>query len=96
MSQEAQRRQRRPAPLISSSLQSSCSSNSRSKSCHQALLDLFRRQGDIIQLRRDGKSFQENGDEVVDMRADTKVVKAQLAIQIGVAASAGTKSAVPS
>ena len=93
--EETQRRWRQPAPLkCSISFQSS--SNSRSNSHQRALLDLFKQRGDIIQLRRDGKSLQEIGDEVGDMRADTKVVKAQLAIQISVAASAGTKSAVPS
>jgi hypothetical protein len=93
--QKTQRRRHKPARLECwISFQSS--SNSRSNSRRQALLDIFKQQGDIIPLCRDGKSLQEIGDEAGEMHADTKVVKAQLAAQISVAASAGIKSAVPS
>ena len=85
---EIQRRWWQTAPL-----QSSISFPGSSH--QQALLDLFKEQRDIIQLHRDGKSIQ-GIDEGGDMRADAAVAKAQLAIQISVAAWAIIKSALPS
>jgi hypothetical protein len=92
---QTQTRRRQPATLkCSISFQSS--SNSRSDSHQQALLDLVRQKDDIIQLRRDGNSLQEICDEVGDLRAHTRLVKARLATQVSGADSAGIKSAVPS
>jgi hypothetical protein len=87
MTQKTEKRRRQPAlPKCSHSPTQGCISNSSSESRDQAYLAFFRDHGEIIRLRRDGKSLEiaTGNSRIGVFRAFQKVPSNKLKLQLGI------------
>jgi hypothetical protein len=90
MSQKSEKRRLPPAlPKCSSSSQKKILSHNPEQPREQAQLAFFKKYGDLIQLRRAGKSLQEIADEIGGSRIEVfrvfqKLPSNKLKLQLGV------------